>query len=66
MFTKQQYLEILNKQQTHKLLHQLREEFPELVRYCDHVKKMLDDIGCSPEDRHVYEPVCWMCQREET
>ena len=45
---------------------ELRKEFPDLVPYCEHVKRMLEAISCPPEERHVYDPVCWSCRIEKS
>lgn len=61
--TKSQYVEMLKKEQEYKLLKQLRQDFPALVIYCEHVKKMLEAIRCPPTERHRYEPLCWWCRK---
>jgi hypothetical protein len=63
--TESDFLEVFREGKARELEYQLRREFPQLVRYCPHVKKMLEDIGCEAENLAVYDPQCWTCQREK-
>lgn len=55
----------LVENRTYELIRELRREFPHLVRRCEHVKKMLADMGVPVESWHVYEPECGDCQKKE-
>jgi len=33
--------------------------------FCEHHKKMLEDIDCPLDELHVYDLLCWDCKREQ-
>ncbi len=55
----------IDEARLHQFERELKREFPELVQFCEHHKKMLEDIGCPRDERHVYDLQCWDCKREQ-
>lgn len=59
------FLKRVRQAKTRELMALLRRDYPALVREperCEHVERMLEDIGCAKEERRLYEPLCWECE----
>lgn len=61
----QRIIETIREHRARELSVKLRKEFPSLVRYCPHVKQMIEATNCPPEEQYVYDQVCWTCKREQ-
>lgn len=56
-------IEALRDARADRLMRELRRDYPQFVRYCEHVRHMLEIL--SPKSQELYEPKCWTCQIEE-
>lgn len=56
-------VDVLSEQKAEEFVAALKREFPQLIKFCEHNKKMIEDTGCPLEERHVYDNECWSCKR---